>query len=164
MAEPDDTTRLPSKVRLRLSVLLAFACLAVACDQNRENPPCECPFLEQAMDSIDWAPGVEVTSSDSYDYNDESIVTRGFRSVGVDEEELFGRVLGALGNAGFSVAIIEPGMGRSVQGPLRLEVTRWPPITNGEASGIKVQVFYSDSDGEQVITEMEPIRAALATG
>lgn len=136
---------------------LLVAILVSACDQGREPPPCDCPNLEDAVDAINWAPGLDRESIESGRDPDNPVVTQVWSAAGVDPGSQLERITEALTGAGFSITDADSG---TVAQNGRLTVG----VGTNQADPLElwVRATWSGDDSPAVADLLEPLRLQLA--
>lgn len=142
-----------------IALLGSIALLLGACDEGMTPPPCQCPNLEEAFDSIDWAPGLEVVEEGSAEGPDGLEVGASW-SVPLGGQPPLDRLVDALLATGFSIQQNPTGVITATLDSLK--VTAWMAPPSGELpADFHARVAYDGEDSPSIAEHLEPLREAL---
>lgn len=97
----DEYSDVPTMIRILLIIIVSVT--LTGCDWGREPAPCDCSEFEDAVDSINWAPGLtsHPIGTESAGGESEWVVQRVW--VTEESEHLLDRLEAALNEVGFDV-------------------------------------------------------------
>lgn len=122
-----------------------------------EPPPCNCPHLAEAVDSINWAPGFHLGTSEGWRVADGLLVQRSFRGAGADPAQLLDRIRQGMVDTGFVLVDDEDERVEFSLRGLNIEAS----VGGLPRDIIAVRVLYDGEDLPEVANLVKPLHAAL---
>jgi hypothetical protein len=144
--------------------VVAAAVVLTGCDRVLCIPPRDCPYLEEAIDSVAWAPGKPLVAQGSGSGDGGIEVSRRFGGF-ADLAEAEGRaavIRAALETAGFEVEVSNQGVAVATLGRLRIRVFALSGESDDAEADLFVAVGYEGSDSPKVVELLDPVRRALS--